>query len=60
MRPSPFDLHYLPQVTLRYAEFATAILKLNRGYNDEILSSNLRRLMTEVNRTQCADLTRSF
>jgi len=38
-------LHY---VTKRYAEFVCAILRLNQDYNDEILTSNLRRLRNEI------------
>lgn len=35
---------------LRYADFAAGILKLNKGYNDDILSSNLKRLRGEVDK----------
>jgi len=33
----------------RYADYASGILRLNRGYDDAILSSNLARLSREVN-----------
>jgi hypothetical protein len=33
----------------RYADFASGILRLNRGYDDAILTTNLARLSREVN-----------
>jgi hypothetical protein len=35
-------------VVVRYAELVSAVLKLNVGYNDEILTSNLKRLRAEI------------
>jgi len=37
-------------VAYRHAEFSAAINRLNQGYNDEILTSNLRRLCMEVDK----------
>lgn len=38
------------QICIRYGDFASAIIKLNKGYNDDILNTNLRRLRLEVDK----------
>ena len=43
-----YSIHRPLFVSLRYAHFAAALHTLNRGYNDDILIQNTRRLRTEI------------
>lgn len=36
------------QITRKYAEYTTAILTLNNGFNDDLLLNNLKRLRSEL------------